>query len=78
MYDGGLRRWEKVKQTKRIVRNNRNEMGCRRITGWEGAEDGCGLWSWQGYVLSRRPVAQGIDSCPSVTGPIISANIAPI
>lgn len=32
-----------------------------------GTEDGGELWIWLGCVVSRRPVAQGIDSCQSVT-----------
>ena len=50
------------------------EMKCQRSSGG----DRWGLWSWQGCVVSRRPVAQGIDSCPSVPRPIISAHTAPI
>lgn len=42
------------------------------------AEDGWGLWSWRGCVASRRLVAEGIVSWPSVTQPIISAHTAPI
>lgn len=39
-------------------------------------DDGCGVW--QGCAVSRRPVAQGADSCPSVCPSIIPAHTAPI